>query len=83
MNTAGLEFLVTRTPLAGFHRQTDSFPKQCGCGRSYSLEAWCRLPHPRSSAVWPIDEHEALEMRDCACRSTLCVQLISSLVREF
>jgi len=83
MNTATVEILIKRTPLPGFHRAAESFPKKCGCGLSYSLETWCALPHPKS-AVWPIDEHEALEMRDCPCKSTLCVQLLSGdLVREF
>jgi hypothetical protein len=78
-----VRILVTKTPVAGFVRATENFPKLCGCGRKYSLQDWVALPHPRS-AVWPIDEHEALEMRDCACKSTLAIQLINpETVREF
>lgn len=47
--------------------------KVCGCGRAYDPAAWAALPlvghqHFASEAV-------ALEMRNCSCKSTICVEV--------
>ena len=45
--------------------------KACGCGLSYDVAAWSALPLVGVQR----DEVEALEMRNCACGSTLAVSL--------
>lgn len=52
-----------------------AFPKNCHCGRSWSLAAWLTLPF-----VGTMDYHdgEALELRHCTCGSTIA--MLSSAV---
>ena len=74
------EIYIKRTPLPGFERVPALFPKVCGCGKSYSLADWCRLPHAATSKIWPINAAEAGEMRDCPCKSTLLVRMVNPSV---
>lgn len=43
--------------------------KVCACGRRYTTYTWKRLP----LVGYQDDEVERLELRTCACRSTICV----------
>lgn len=48
-----------------------SFPKSCACGRQHSASEWARLPY--------CGEHDdgeiVLELRNCACGSTIAVEV--------
>ncbi len=47
--------------------------KRCGCGRVHTLIEWYSLPFV---AVWAFDEGDPdLELRNCACDSTLAIEL--------
>lgn len=45
--------------------------KVCGCGRPYTRSGWDRLPYVGVQD----DGVERLELRNCACGSTICVVL--------
>lgn len=50
-----------------------SFPRVCGCGRSFSAAEWAQLP---DAAIWDLrPEGDLLEQRSCVCLSSLCVVL--------
>jgi hypothetical protein len=51
------------------------WPKQCGCGREHSAEAWETL-HLVGEQTTDV---ETLEMRNCQCGSTIAVR---TFVRE-
>jgi len=43
--------------------------KRCSCGREYTRETWARAPF-----VGELDDGvEVLELRNCACRSTMAI----------
>lgn len=44
--------------------------KRCGCGRLYTAEAWQALPYV---GVQRLDDEPDLELRNCACGSTLAI----------
>lgn len=46
-----------------------AFPKECGCGVSYSEGEWQQLPFVGTMT----DSTCALEFRNCSCDSTLAV----------
>jgi hypothetical protein len=53
-----------------------TFPKICSCGRTYQEQEWKKLVY----CAVQLGTHENgerfaddLEMRHCACRSTICV----------
>lgn len=48
-------------------------PKACGCGLEHDYFAWSRLPYLGVMG----DAHEAIELRNCACGSTLAIELNS------
>lgn len=51
--------------------------KKCGCGLSYSRETWTRLALVGTQYV-PADAFgpaEAIELRNCACGSTLAIEV--------
>jgi hypothetical protein len=48
--------------------------KACGCGRTYDVLAWKLLP--LCCERWDTGE-EVLELRHCACHSTLAVEVPS------
>ncbi len=50
---------------------TDATIKTCGCGRSYTLEQWRKLPWV---GEWK-DEVETLELRNCVCKSTIAIEI--------
>lgn len=50
--------------------------KTCRCGRGYSAAEWAEL---RLVGLQPAADGRALEMRDCACGSTLCVDAPAAL----
>lgn len=50
--------------------------KVCGCGRSYTASSWRLL---RYRGVQEVDETLSLELRDCACRSTIAVEIVPSV----
>lgn len=45
--------------------------KQCGCGANHDPFAWSRLPFVGVMA----DEEETIELRNCACGSTLAIEV--------
>lgn len=48
-----------------------AWPKRCKCGRSFDALAWAELPY-----IGEIPEERApIEMRNCACGSTIAVEL--------
>lgn len=47
--------------------------KVCGCGISYSRAAWERLP----CIGWMRGRNLAIELRQCACASTIAVRVQS------
>lgn len=55
----------------------DSFPKVCGCGRTYDRAAWEKMRH--AGVMVGASEgrryFDDLEMRHCACDSTISVRL--------
>lgn len=68
---------------AAVRYRTGCFPKQCGCGRVYSEEAWMQLP---DQGIWPGMEERTgkrygpdLEMRNCSCDSTIAVPIEEAL----
>ena len=46
-------------------------PKQCGCGLSHDAAAWRALPF----VGFMLDEAETIELRNCACGSTLAIEV--------
>jgi hypothetical protein len=51
---------------------TQTLPyKRCGCGRVYSHKQWSELP----MRGYQLASSEILEMRNCACKSTITVTL--------
>ncbi len=48
-------------------------PKSCGCGRIHDAFAWIALPYVGVMA----DDVESLELRNCACGSTLAIAVPS------
>lgn len=53
------------------------WPKKCGCGRSHSQEAWQALRYVGELAELVDDDGRpyGLTLRDCACGSTLAVEV--------
>ena len=53
----------------------EQWPKQCTCcDASYDAEAWSKLP----LRGWCGDRSMRLEMRNCSCGSTLCIDVTSA-----
>lgn len=52
------------------------FPKSCGCGRSHTAEQWAALPLAPKGGVYRVDGRPELELRNCACHSTLAVDVV-------
>ncbi len=50
------------------------FPKTCACGRVHSREAWSLAP---LLGTWELGE-EVLELRNCACGSTMAIPVIQT-----
>jgi hypothetical protein len=50
-----------------------NFPRVCSCGRRYTYKAWQRLPLLGQTEY---DWGEVLEYRNCACGSTMAIQLV-------
>ena len=54
------------------------WPKRCGCGREHDRAAWAELPFvgvfEDSVVTEDHPEAETLEMRNCACGSTITVK---------
>lgn len=48
------------------------FPKVCGCGIRHDAESWLTL---RLAGVMELDGGRDLELRNCACRSTIAMPL--------
>jgi hypothetical protein len=48
-----------------------TFAKRCACGLTYDAEAWHALPLCGAMR----DDVKALELRTCACGSTIAVQV--------
>jgi hypothetical protein len=46
--------------------------KTCGCGRTYTAEAFAALPNRQE---WRMEWGEVLEQRDCPCGSSITIQL--------
>jgi hypothetical protein len=46
---------------------------KCSCGKSYNLEGWLNLKYV---GIQDIGDGDALELRNCTCRSTIAVQLV-------
>lgn len=59
----------------------NTWPKRCACcPRSYTAESWARLPYVGAKAL---DVGEpVLEYRNCACGSTLAIELPTSDVTD-
>lgn len=74
---------MNRPDFSGHRPDPAQFPKACGCGRSYTPARWDALPlccnsaAPEGRSPGPDAESPALEWRQCACRSTLAVELQS------
>lgn len=47
--------------------------KTCSCGRSHSLASWRDLPYV---GIQRVDGEPDLELRNCACGSTLAIELV-------
>ncbi len=45
--------------------------KRCGCGRVHDTTDWNTLSNPR---IWKLED-EWLELRECACGSTLAIEV--------
>lgn len=52
------------------------FPKACGCGLTHSAEQWAELPLAPRGGVYFVDGRPELELRHCACGSTLAVDVV-------
>ena len=52
-----------------------TFPKRCACGKSYDRAAWSLLPFPKRGGHTDFDETTTLEMRNCACGSTMAIEV--------
>lgn len=53
-------------------RNYDPALKRCGCGRTYDLAEFQKLPNARA---WDMDEDGLWEQRDCPCSSSICFPL--------
>ena len=50
-----------------------AFSKTCACGLKYNLSEWLKLPFRGIQR----DDVESLELRDCRCKRTLAVVVLS------
>ncbi len=48
------------------------WPKHCGCGSSYTQDAWAKLPY---LARWEIEGGPTHELRHCHCQTTLAIDV--------
>jgi hypothetical protein len=53
--------------------------KRCACGARYSLASWRRLV--RRGVMQLGEDAPALELRDCACGSTIALEIAPATVR--
>jgi hypothetical protein len=63
------ERLAPVRPTKQAPRDDATFPKRCRCGRQFDRAAWERLTYVG------VDEAFRLELRNCACGSTLAVPM--------
>ncbi len=49
----------------------DAWPKQCGCGCSYTEHEWALLKFVGTM----VDDVESCELRNCACGSTIAMPI--------
>jgi hypothetical protein len=55
-----------------FHA-ANAWPKRCACGATYDRESWERLVLVAHASA-PGTDWAGLEMRNCACGSTLAIE---------